>query len=233
MQLKKQVCPQNSNLYAYAANNPVKYTDLDGKANVYSYKYSKNKYGFVTDFDTTQGAVRSLYGIIPFIGDAIYEGIQNLLGFKTINKKDAYTRILAVSSPILDTVSCIKYVADYAKITGSLAKAAGTIAKVAGVIGDLVTAGDFIYQITRKQEVAVNYLIDILLDDSLCSNSHENVSALYYYAKTRILDLIKNDKLNYEAEWDGTPKWFSYKREEINQLKEELKLLNKLLQEEN
>ncbi len=30
MQLKKQVRPQNSNLYAYAANNPVKYTDPDG-----------------------------------------------------------------------------------------------------------------------------------------------------------------------------------------------------------
>ena len=30
MQLKKQFRPQNSNLYAYAANNPVKYTDPDG-----------------------------------------------------------------------------------------------------------------------------------------------------------------------------------------------------------
>ena len=31
MQLKKQFRPQNSNLYAYAANNPVKYTDPDGE----------------------------------------------------------------------------------------------------------------------------------------------------------------------------------------------------------
>ena len=140
---------------------------------------------------------------------------------------------MQVAGPILDTASSTKFVADVAKITGSLAKAAGVIAKFAGVIGDLVTAGDFIYQLTRKDEVVVNQLIDVLLGDAICSNSHENVSALYYYAKTRMSELINNDKVNYEAKWDGTSKWFSYNRDEINQLKDELKLLNKLLQEEN
>ena len=139
---------------------------------------------------------------------------------------------MKVASPILDTAGNINYITDFAKITGSIAKATKVFSKLAGVIGNIVTFGTAIYQLTQKDEVAVNYLIDIMLGNSLSSNSHENVSALYYYAKIRMSELIKNDKVNYEAEWNGIPKWFCSTQEEINQIKDELKLLNKFLQEE-
>ena len=70
------------------------------------------------------------------------------------------------------------------------------------------------------------------LRGSLISNSHENVAALYFYAKNRMIDLIENGKVEYESSWDGTLKTFCIDINEIDSLKEELKVLNQLLKEE-
>ncbi len=188
-------------------------------------------YGFSADYSTLEGSIKSLYGVIPFIGGWIPEGISNAFGFKTIDKKNAYSRIMQITNPILDSAGNLDSITKVANITGSFAKAASVIAKVSGVLSDLVIAGDFIYQLSKKEEVSVNNLIERLLGSSLVSNSHENVSALYYYAKTRMDELIKNGSVSYISEWDGFVTHCNYKTDEIEQLKIELKMLNNLLKE--
>ena len=228
---KRQFTSINLHLYHYAGNNPVKYTDPDGKESVYSVKYSDNFYGFSTDFSTVDGVVKSLYGLIPFVGGFIHEGIINIFGFKTIDQNSGYNKLMSIASPILDLSSNAGKIADLAKITGSAASALKSVGKIAGWISYAVVAGDTIYNLSKTEEVATNSFIDIVLSGELCSNSHENVAALYSYAKDRVNELVNNGSVNYGHDKTGSLTWYSYKPEAISDLKNELKVLKNLLQE--
>ncbi len=226
----------NLNLYHYGGNNPIKYVDQDGREDVYSHKCGENLYSFSADTSTIDGGIKSLYGLIPFVGGAIYDGINWILGYKRIDESDAYSKLVSIASPVLDTLGNLdkitSIITKIANFTGSVPKAISSVSKVFGYIGYTIVAGDVIYQLTRREEVAVNNLIDMCLRGSLISNSHENVAALYFYAKNRMIDLIENGKVEYESSWDGTLKTFCIDINEIDSLKEELKVLNQLLKEE-
>lgn len=210
----------------------MKYTDPDGREDVYSYKYGDNKYGFSADCSTIEGAVKSLYGIIPFVGGMIHEGINNSFGFRTIDKDSGYEKIMSIASPVLDLSSNAGKIADLAKITGSVGSAMQTIGKIAGWVSYIVTAGNMLYNLSKSESVAVNSFIDMMLGGSLISNSHENVSALYSYARNQVGEMVKNGSISIRYDKMGGITGFSYYKDDINQLKNELKILNKLLQEE-
>lgn len=191
---------------------------------------------FSPDSSTTDGAVKSLYGIIPFVGGYIYDGINWALGYKRIDENDAYSRLVSIASPVLDTLGNLdkitSIITKIANFTGSVPKAISSLSKAFGFISYIMVAGDFFYQLfARKEEVAVNNLIDIFLRKSLVSNSHENVAVLYFYAKSRILNLIDNGSVKYEASLDGSIKTYCVDINEIDILREDLKTLNQLLKE--
>ena len=83
----------NLNLYHYGGNNPIKYVDPDGREDVYSVKCGENLYTFSADSSTIEGAIKSLFGIIPFVGGFIYEGINRAFGYKTIDEDTAYSKL--------------------------------------------------------------------------------------------------------------------------------------------
>ena len=83
----------NLNLYHYGGKNPIKYVDPDGREDVYSVKCGENLYTFSADSSTIEGAIKSLFGIIPFVGGFIYEGINRAFGYKTIDEDTAYSKL--------------------------------------------------------------------------------------------------------------------------------------------
>ena len=219
-------------MYHYAGNNPVKYTDPDGRESVYSYKRRDNNYGFSSDCSTLEGATKSLYGLIPFVGGMIHEGINNAYGFKTIDKNTGYEKLMSIASPVLDLASNAGKIADVARITGSAGSALKAVGKIAGWISYAVTAGDMFYNLSKSDDVAVNSFIDTVLGRSFVSNSHDNVAALYYYARSRVGDLINNGLISIEHDKLRGINGYSY-GSEVDDLKNELKVLNQILKDTN
>jgi hypothetical protein len=121
---------------SYFGNNPVKYTDPDGKI-PQSYKVSNNLYIFSPSVTTLEGAASSLLGNIfpiPFVGGLIVDGINSSFGFKDIDESSSYVTLSNAAGKIFDAVSTGKTIADLA----------GNSSKLLGIAGKIATTGSYI-----------------------------------------------------------------------------------------
>ena len=184
---------------------------------------------YTCDYGLEEDFIKSLYGFIPF-GDYLHEGISNLFGFKTIKTDSGYNRLMTVAGNILDSSTILSYAQNISLLSPSVLKTLGVLGKVSSWLGKIVVTGNVISSLSQTNEVSVNLLIKKLVGNSLTSTSHENVEALYYYAKDQMLKFIDEGDVSYSSDFDGFLNGYSWKQEKIEQLKVELNELKKILE---
>jgi|GEM_PF-1161872 len=223
--------PINLAVYHFAGNNPIVLTDPDGKAPM-SYKVAENLYIYSPQITTLDGIIKSAYGFIPFVGEAINEGIYNLGGFKTIDTDSAYSRLHGIASLALDTLSQAENIEKYAKIVGTVGEALKTVGKVTGVLSAILTLVDMGVSASKAHTVAEDTLIDILAGPSLTAKTREGVATLYAYAKIRIEQMIKSGDVQYTCDSIGGLEGFSFSQKAGDELPKELEVLRSSINED-
>ena len=179
----------NFAVFGYGNNNPKKYNDPDGKTPK-SYKVSDNIYIYMSSLSVIEGSFEAAYGFIPF-GSFIPKGINYLFGFKTINSNDGIEKLKNIGSHLIDLTSIVGNSKTVADFLGSNAKFLKVAGKVLDVVSKILTVYDIYSQLSDNNGIGMEKIIDRLVGRELTSNSHENVSALYKFAKFRMTELIK------------------------------------------
>ena len=196
----------NGNLYHYAGNNPVKYTDPDGNA-AYSIKQG-DKYRFFCDNSTLFEAAEVGYDSIPvpFLGGLVQTLVDKALGIKKIECKSIQNDIISANSKVSDTVGVVTSASKSLKTTNKLFGFLGKNSKIISAASISIHAGAIL---SKNEAVAIDNLVGSMFGSELYSSSHEGVSELYNFAKAGVKDLISNGKLHFEANWQGELEWSS------------------------
>jgi hypothetical protein len=209
--------PVNLGLFGYAANNPMKYVDPDGRT-PHTYKYSDGSYGFSSDNAVTN-AVNSSYGAIPFIGGWVNESLWNMGGFESITKDDIYNAVQGRLSLAADTISQAEALK---KLFPSLESRLSQVSKIGGRASAVVTGIDVIKQLVDTDDTTKNQLIAMLFNNDMNSKTREGVIVKYSTAFLAVEELIKNGQLSYQTDLLGNVKGYSYKQTEIDAIKNKL-----------
>ena len=218
----------NFAVFGYGNNNPIKYNDPDGKTPK-SYKVSDNIYIYMSSLSVIEGSFEAAYGFIPF-GSFIPKGINYLFGFKTINSNDGIEKLKNIGSHLIDLTSIVGNSKTVADFLGSNAKFLKVAGKVLDVVSKILTAYDIYSQLSDNNGIGMEKIIDRLVGRELTSNSHENVSALYKFAKFRMTELIKNGDVKFTTAWDGSLTSYSWNAKAIKELREEIMFIKKLIE---
>ena len=221
----------NFNLYHYANNNPINYKDPDGRM-AYSVKYASNLYGFSADTTISREVLRKTYSLIPFVGDKIFKQfIKSYVGFTPIENSGAqnlYSIIMAQASLPLDLLGNVDKLADLFDMIGDFGEALKTIGSTISTLSNIALAGNIAITLYQSSSISFDSTIDMLCGDVIFGKSHDDVSALYSYARERVSQLLETgDIKGARQKISGRVVNIEYNQEAINQLRTELYILSK------
>ncbi|MBP3846675.1 hypothetical protein J6I39_02885 [bacterium] len=186
----------NFNLYHYAGNSPVKYTDPDGRY-AYSVEIAKGKFVFSTS-SLKQQLFEDAIGFAPFGGTAL-----------TIMKKATSVRDLNSSEFESIQNDLETYFSDF---YGSIGDFCETLRPLSNCISNLSTASSIVSTISdiadsnRKNsdtdiDIITSDVFSKLCNYTISGKSHESVAKKYFIAKTLVTDLLESGKLKYSKDW--------------------------------
>ncbi|MGI5172107.1 RHS repeat-associated core domain-containing protein [Treponema sp. OMZ 840] len=185
----------NFNLYHYAGNNPIKYTDPTGRA--YTFQVAEQEYWFSSDLCVLDKVFDDFMGLIPY--SSLSKKLFNATS--ALNRIDETSNIEILKSTGNDFALSMMDMSDN-RYLKSFGKALNKI----NIAKTLYTA---VKDLLNNQTVGREQFIENEFSNVLKGTSRKNVELLYAYAKKHIDDFIDCGYITLDIDKKGVLK--SYK----------------------
>lgn len=216
---KGRVGRVNFNLYHYAGNSPVRYTDPNGRS-AYSIKNGDGSYSFTTSTNLFEKEMINSFGFIPFGGSGI-SLMFRLCGIREITDSNAM-EIATYATDSLGNFDKFNSVIDLSKFA--------KVGKVAGNIGTGLTLYSLGSEFFGRESLTIDNVISKTVGSYIKGKSHEAVSKSYNYAKSQILKMISTGKLSYKANKNCEIEYIKFDKETHSEIKNLIKELKQMEQ---